>query len=118
MAYTDEQINKVVDEVEKSFNGFTTVQNKTFCSTYIINGMKAEKTANEIAEDIWQAYKGLSAYPDQYGLVGQAATNGRVNLLNCIQHASGVLRAEIAKADAENEANANTEEEQQDEPGT
>lgn len=102
MAYTGEQINKVVDAVEKSFDGFTTVQNKTFCSTYIINGMKANKTADQIAEDIWQAYKGLSAYPDQYGLVGQAATNGRVNLLNCIQHASGILRAEIAKADEEN----------------
>ena len=98
-SYTDAQIAEVCAKAKKAVADFTTVQNGSFSSTHIIAGMKAGKTADEICNDIWESYKGLSQYPDQYGLVGRGAVNGN-NMLNVQQIISGAIHQAIAEIDA------------------
>ena len=50
MAYTNEQIQLVCDKAADVMKGFTDVQNCTFPSTAIIQGMKAGLSAEEIAK--------------------------------------------------------------------
>lgn len=95
MAYTDEQINSVVQKVENVLGQFTNVQNTTFCSTYIINGMKADKTAEEISEDIYKAYKPLAYNDGVPGLMNYGAANASNDMLNIVQYATGVLKQAI-----------------------
>ena len=100
MSYTNEQINNVVQKVEKTFEGFTTVQNVTFCSGYIINGMKAGKTAEQISDDIYNAYKPLAFNGGLQGMMNYSAVNASNDMLNLVQCATGVLKAELAALDS------------------
>lgn len=100
MSYTNEQINNVVQKVEKTFERFTTVQNVTFCSGYIINGMKAGKTAEQISDDIYNAYKPLAFNGGLQGMMNYGAVNANNDMLNLVQCATGVLKAELAALDS------------------
>lgn len=70
MSYTDEQIQLVCDKASEVMKDFTVVQNCTFPSTAIIEGMKAGKSAQEIASDAYNAICGLPLYQTGFGLVG------------------------------------------------
>lgn len=70
MAYTDEQIQAVCDAAADVMKDFTVPQNCTFPSTAIIAGMKAGKTAEEIASDAYDTIAGLPLYQTGFGLVG------------------------------------------------
>ena len=70
MSYTDEQIQKVCNAAADIMKDFTDVQNCTFPSTAIIAGMKADKTAEEIADDAYNAIANLPLYQTGFGLVG------------------------------------------------
>ena len=70
MSYTNEQIQAVCDKAADVMKGFTDVQNCTFPSTAIINGMKAGKSAHEIAADAYDTIAKLPLYQTGFGLVG------------------------------------------------
>lgn len=70
MAYTDEQIEQVCNHAAEVMKPFTVTQNCQFPSTAIIEGMKAEKTAEEIADAAYEAVANLPLYQTGFGLVG------------------------------------------------
>lgn len=70
MSYTDEQIQNVCDKAAEIMKDFTDVQNCTFPSTAIIEGMKAGKTADEIAENAYNSIIKLPLHQTGFGLVG------------------------------------------------
>lgn len=70
MAYTDEQIQTVCTVASDVMKDFTDVQNCTFPSTAIIAGMKAGKTAEEIASDAYDSIYKLPLHQTGFGLVG------------------------------------------------
>lgn len=70
MSYTDEQIQKVCNAAADIMKDFTDVQNCTFPSTAIIAGMKAGKTAEEIADDAYNAIANLPLHQTGFGLIG------------------------------------------------
>lgn len=72
--YTDAQIQDVCNHAAKVMEGFTEVQNCQFPSTAIIEGMKAGKTPEEIANAAYDAVSGLPLYQTGFGLVGTGNT--------------------------------------------
>lgn len=70
VSYTDAQIQEVCDIAASVMKDFTDVQNCTFPSAAIIAGMKAGKTAQEIASDAYDAVSELPLHQTGYGLVG------------------------------------------------
>lgn len=70
MAYTDEQIQQVCDAGYEIMGHFTDVQNCTFPSTEIIKGMKDGLTAQEIADNAYQAIIKIPLHQTGFGLVG------------------------------------------------
>lgn len=74
MTYTDEQIQAVCIKAADVMKDFTVPQNCTFPSTAIIAGMKAGKTAEEIASDAYDAIAELPLYQTGFGLVGTGNT--------------------------------------------
>lgn len=70
MSYTDDQIQAVCTTASDVMKDFTDVQNCTFPSTAIIAGMKAGKTAEEIASDAYESIYKLPLHQTGYGLVG------------------------------------------------
>lgn len=60
MAYTDEQIAKACADVTEALKGLTDTNVKAFLSTPIINGMKANKTIDEITSDCYDVIKPIS----------------------------------------------------------
>lgn len=97
MNYTDEQIQSVCNAAADVMKGFTDVQNCTFPSTVIINGMKAGKAAEEIAADAYNAIANLPLHQTGFGLVGtgdsmknvamymQGAVMNAINKINASQ---------------------------------
>lgn len=110
--YTDAQIAEVCAKAKEAVADFTTVQNGSFSSTHIIAGMKAGKTADEICNDIWESYKGLSQYPDQYGLVGRGAVNGN-NMLNVQQIISGAIHQAMDALETQESGGSNMDDEEE-----
>ena len=96
MNYTDEQIQSVCNAAADVMKGFTDVQNCTFPSTAIINGMKAGKTAEEIAIDAYNAIANLPLHQTGFGLVGMGDSMKNVALYmqGTIQKCIEALNAE------------------------
>lgn len=70
MSYTNEQIQQVCDKAADVMKHFTDVQNCTFPSTAIRNGMEAGKTPEEIAVDAYNSICDLPLRQTGFGLVG------------------------------------------------
>lgn len=70
MSYTDEQIQKVCEAASDVMKEFTDVQNCTFPSTAIIEGMKAGLPAEEIAINAYNSIANLPLHQTGFGLVG------------------------------------------------
>lgn len=68
--YTDAQIQSVCDAGYEIMGKFTNVQNCQFPSTVIIEGMKAGKSAQEIACAAYDAVAKLPLHHTGFGLVG------------------------------------------------
>ena len=68
--YTDEQIQSVCDAGYEIMGKFTDVQNCQFPSTAIIEGMKAGLSAEEIANNAYNAVAKLPLRQTGFGLVG------------------------------------------------
>lgn len=80
MAYTDEQIQSVCDAGYEIMKEFTDVQNCTFPSTVIIEGMKAGLSAAEIANNAYDAIAKLPLRQTGFGLVGMGDSMHNVAL--------------------------------------
>ena len=81
MAYTDEQIQSVCDKAADVMKDFTTdVQNCTFPSTAIIEGMKAGLSAEEIASNAYDTIARLPLRQTGFGLVGMGDSMKNVAL--------------------------------------
>ena len=70
MAYTEKQIQLVCTKAADVMKDFTDVQNCTFPSTAIIQGMKAGLSAEEIASNAYDTIAGLPLHQTGFGLVG------------------------------------------------
>ena len=80
MAYTDEQIQSVCDRAADVMKDFTDVQNCTFPSTAIIEGMKAGLSAEEIASNAYDTIAELPLRQTGFGLVGMGDSMKNVAL--------------------------------------
>ena len=101
MAYTDAQIQEVCTKASESMKNFSDVQNCTFPTAAIIEGMKAQKTPEEVAEMAFNSVKDLQpTFKDGYN---QLAQPNRNPMLNIAQFMSETVRSEIAKIDSQNQ---------------
>ena len=80
MAYTDEQIQSVCDKASEVMKDFTDVQNCTFPTIAIIQGMKAGLSAEEIASNAYDTIAGLPLHQTGFGLVGMGDSMKNVAL--------------------------------------
>ena len=78
--YTDEQIQKVCSAASDVMKDFTDVQNCTFPSTAIIEGMKAGLTAEEIGNKAYDSIAKLPLHQTGFGLVGMGDTMHNIAL--------------------------------------
>lgn len=90
MSYTENQIQAVCDKVAETMKDFTVVQNYTFPTTAIINGMKAGKSAQEIADDAYNSICNLPLYQTGFGLVGMGDS-----MRNVAMHMASAVRQAI-----------------------
>lgn len=95
MTYTDEMIQSVCNHAAEVMEGFTDVQNCQFPSTAIIEGMKAGKTAEEVADAAYDAVSNLPLYQTGYGLVGTGNT-----MHNIASFMRGAVLEDIKKLNA------------------
>ena len=86
--YTDEQIQSVCDAGYEIMGKFTDVQNCQFPSTAIIEGMKAGLSAEEIADNAYNAVAKLPTHQTGFGLVGMG---------DSMRNIASYLRGEIIK---------------------
>ena len=70
--YTEEQIQSVCDAGYEIMGKFTDVQNCQFPSTAIIEGMKAGLSAEEIADNAYNAVAKLPTKPQLIGMFAGA----------------------------------------------
>lgn len=94
MNYTEKQIQEVCDKVAETMKHFTVVQNYTFPTTAIINGMKAGKSAQEIADDAYNSICKLPLYQTGFGLVGMGDS-----MRNVAMHMASAVRQAIEALD-------------------
>lgn len=96
MAYTDAQIKSVCDKATEVLHGLTDAQVVTFPTTAIISGMKANKSADVIANEAREAIEGLPMFNNgTYNFVGSNMT-----LFNLASYMRGVVYNEIAALEA------------------
>ena len=78
--YTDEQITQVCNAAAEVMKDFTDVQNCTFPSTAIIEGMKAGLSPEEIGNNAYDSIAKLPLYQTGFGLVGMGDTMHNIAL--------------------------------------
>lgn len=88
MAYTNEQIDKVCKDVTNALKNLANVNVQSYLSTSIIAGMKANKTADEIANKCYTAVKPITE-------------------LNILQIVSGVIHEDFKQFEVEDNDNDN-----------
>lgn len=87
--YTKEQIEQVCDKVSQSIIEFTDIQNTTFVTVPIIEGMENGKEFDEINEAVYNSICNI-APAGLYQTVGSNAVNGNP-MLNVCQIVTGAL---------------------------